>query len=99
MRFWADNSDYRKAVMDQNSTPANPAPITPLSSFDARVWARSFIEHNKIDPSIARDEETMVTWFANALMRGYDEYANIDWVKRAGRARALLFESQAVRKT
>ncbi len=51
-------------------------PSNPLPSFDARVWARSFMEHNAINPDIARDEETMVTWFANALMRGYDEHAN-----------------------
>lgn len=42
-------------------------------SFDARVWARAFVERVKEDPSIATDEATMVGWFANALMRGYDE--------------------------
>lgn len=37
-------------------------------SFDARVWAKAFCEDN---PEM--DEETMIAWFANALMRGYDE--------------------------
>ncbi len=47
-----------------------------LKSFDARDWARHFVAHVKANPSIATDEETMATWFANSLMRGYDEHAN-----------------------
>jgi len=42
-------------------------------SFDCRDWARAFIEHVKANPEIAIDEGTMQSWFANALMRGYDE--------------------------
>lgn len=49
-----------------------------LKSFDARDWARAFVAHVKANPAIATDEETMATWFANALMRGYDEAR---WVK------------------
>ena len=49
-------------------------PTNPLKSFDACVWAKSFIEHVNENPSIAMDEATMTTWFANAIMRGYDEY-------------------------
>lgn len=41
-------------------------------SFDARDWARAFVEYVRINPAIATDEGTMITWFANALMRGYD---------------------------
>lgn len=44
-----------------------------LMSFDARDWARHFISHVKANPSIPLDEGTMQSWFANALMRGYDE--------------------------
>lgn len=40
----------------------------PLPSFDARDWAEAFC---KVFPET--DEETVVTWFACALMRGYDE--------------------------
>ena len=45
-----------------------------LKSFDARVWAAEFVKHVAANPGIATDEETMTTWFANALMRGYEEY-------------------------
>ena len=44
-------------------------------SFDAAVWAKAFVEHVNRNPSIATDEGTMIGWFANALMRGYDEHA------------------------
>lgn len=44
-------------------------------SFDARDWAKAFVEHVKANPAIATDEDTMLAWFANALMRGYDEFA------------------------
>lgn len=37
-------------------------------SFDARVWAHAFCEAH---PEM--DEQVMAGWFANALMRGYDE--------------------------
>jgi hypothetical protein len=42
-------------------------------SFDARVWANEFVKHCLSNPLIASDRECMTTWFANALMRGYDQ--------------------------
>ena len=41
--------------------------------FDARVWAKEFIKSVKKKPSIATDEGTMIGWFANAIMSGYDK--------------------------
>ena len=41
-------------------------------SFDARDWAKEFVETVKRNPEIATDEGTMITWFANSLMSGYD---------------------------
>jgi hypothetical protein len=41
----------------------------PLPSFDARDWAAAFV---KTFPNTV-PEDVMLTWFANALMRGYDE--------------------------
>ncbi len=73
--------------------PAMP-PSNPLPSFDARVWARSFMDHNAVNPEIARDEETMVTWFANALMRGYDEHAHLELSERALAAPRKLTREQ-----
>ena len=48
-------------------------PSWPLPSFDAREWAKSFVELVRRKPEIATDEATMTTWFAGALMRGHDE--------------------------
>lgn len=53
------------------------ATTNPLQSFDALDWAREFMRL-LIDGTFARngglDESLMLTWFANALMRGYDEH-------------------------
>ena len=35
--------------------------------FDAKIWAKEFCKLNT-----ASDERTMVSWFANAIMAGYD---------------------------
>lgn len=43
-------------------------------SFDARVWAKAWLEIIAEHPEVPTDEGTMIGWFANALMRGYDEY-------------------------
>lgn len=56
-------------------------PDWPLPSFDAKDWAEDFCKRFKVvrraadgmlisDPG---DEGLMTTWFANALMRGFDE--------------------------
>lgn len=42
-------------------------------SFDARVWAQEFVKVVKKNPSISTDEGTMIGWFANAIMSGWDE--------------------------
>lgn len=44
-----------------------------LKSFDARDWAKAFVAHVHQYPGIPTDEATMTGWFANALMRGFDE--------------------------
>ena len=52
--------------------PLEPLP-SPHDSFDAMVWAKSFVAHVERNPSIPSDVGTMLAWFAGALMRGYDE--------------------------
>jgi hypothetical protein len=42
-------------------------------SFDARDWAAEWLEVIKNHTDIPTDEGTMISWFANALMSGYDE--------------------------
>jgi hypothetical protein len=44
-----------------------------MHSFDARDWAKAFVEHVRADSGIAFDESAMIGWFANAIMRGYEE--------------------------
>jgi len=56
------------------NTPPEGRPDWPLPSFDARDWARAFckvVKEKGFDP--IKDEDWIVTWFANALMRGYDQ--------------------------
>jgi hypothetical protein len=41
-------------------------------TMDAQVWARKWMEITKDRPEITTDEGTMICWFANAIMAGYD---------------------------
>jgi hypothetical protein len=66
MKYWRVISDPQAHRDDPN---------WPLPSFDARDWAKSFCETAAAHGHSGIDEEWMVTWFANALMRGYDEHA------------------------
>lgn len=65
------NGDHAEFEREHANTLPEQRPDWPLPSFDARDWAKAFC---KLNPSM--DEETMITWFANALMRGYDECAS-----------------------
>jgi hypothetical protein len=40
---------------------------------DAQVWATRWLEIIAENPSIPTDEGTMIGWFANAIMAGYDQ--------------------------
>jgi hypothetical protein len=62
-------------VIAQN-TVKSPETAHLYESFDAQDWAKAFVSIAKANPSVPFDEETMVTWFASALMRGYDEHAS-----------------------
>jgi hypothetical protein len=42
-------------------------------SFDARDWVNEWRETLKTAPTISWDNDTMLTWFSNALMAGFDE--------------------------
>jgi hypothetical protein len=44
-------------------------------SLDAREWAAAFMRFNA-KHDIAADEGTMLSWFANAIMRGWDGHAH-----------------------
>ena len=62
------NGDHAEFEREHADTKPEDRPDWPLPSFDARDWAKAFC---KRFPDM--DEQVMVGWFANALMRGYDE--------------------------
>ena len=41
-------------------------------TMDAQVWVQKWMETIKEHPNIPTDEGTMVGWFANAIMAGWD---------------------------
>jgi hypothetical protein len=69
------NGDHAQFEIEHTNTPKEDRPDWPLPSFDARDWAAAFCKIAKKHGHDI-DEEWMVTWFANALMRGYDEHAS-----------------------
>lgn len=62
------NGDHAEYEIENANTPPKERSNWPLPSFDAKDWAEAFCKRH---PTM--DEGTMLTWFANALMRGYDE--------------------------
>ena len=65
-------------------------------SMDAREWARSFIDYVKRNPSLATDEGVMIAWFANSIMRGYDEGTRREIERQLERSTFELSGSEAV---
>jgi hypothetical protein len=64
------NGDHLEYELANKDTPLKERSDWPFPSFDARDWAEAFCERN---PSV--DVGVALSWFANALMRGYDEAA------------------------
>jgi hypothetical protein len=64
------NGDHAEFEAEHANTPPHKRPDWPLPSFDARDWAAAFLKYH---PDKGLDEGDMIGWFANALMRGYDE--------------------------
>lgn len=55
--------------------PDRNNPNWPLPSFDAKDWAEAFCKTAEKLGHPGIDEDWVMGWFANALMRGYDEHA------------------------
>lgn len=51
---------------------AKRRPGYPSGEWDALKWAEEFVRIAQENPAIATDEGTMLGWFANAIMTGYD---------------------------
>jgi hypothetical protein len=62
------NGDHAEFEQEWAGRDPRERPDWPYPSFDARDWAAAFC---KLNPEM--DEGVMLAWFANALMRGYDE--------------------------
>lgn len=67
------NGDHAEFEAEHANTPPHERPDWPLPSFDARDWAAAFCKTAGKLGHLGIDEAWMVGWFANALMRGYDE--------------------------
>ena len=70
-QLWDALWDWMEARRLDRETPEPDQSFT--QSFQAEPWALAFIAIVRRNPSIATDEGTMLGWFANAIMRGYDE--------------------------
>lgn len=80
------NGDHAEFEREHANTPPHERPDWPLPSFDARDWADAFcggaFASQYSCNGMPIDRDTMVTWFANALMRGYDERTAQERVNR-----------------
>jgi hypothetical protein len=56
---------------------------------DARRWTSAWLETIATNPAIPTDEGTMIGWFANSIMAGYDEAMRRS-TRRADRLRSAL---------
>lgn len=70
------NGDHAEFERDWADKKPQDRPDWPLPSFDAAEWAKAFcqIKERQGWTLADIDEGLMTTWFANALMRGYDEH-------------------------
>lgn len=72
------NGDHAEFERGHANTPPHERPDWPLPSFDARDWAQHFCKvagdlGYKNAEGKPVDEGWMISWFANSLMRGFDE--------------------------
>lgn len=69
------NGDHLEYEIENANTPPKERSDWPLPSFDARDWAEAFCKIAK-QQGHDIDEGWMISWFAGALMRGFDEHAS-----------------------
>ena len=77
------NGDHAEFEREHANTPPKERPDWPLPSFDAKDWAQAFCRRFMVmnragydTGPVDDDEGLMITWFAGALMRGFDEHAS-----------------------
>lgn len=74
------NGDRLAFEIEHADTPPHERPDWPMPSFSAADWAAEFVKiatrRGYADgDGKPIDEAWMISWFAGALMRGYDEHA------------------------
>jgi hypothetical protein len=72
-------SDYGGVYLRDRPNPDYDPDAEPpfTESFNSHDWAKAFVATVTAHPEYATDEMMMTEWFANALMRGYDERSRI----------------------
>ena len=69
----ADEAMQRRVlVYERKAMPQADGNSFP-NTMDAQVWTREWLRTIKEHPGIPTDEGTMLSWFANAIMAGWDE--------------------------
>lgn len=83
----------------RNAMPEQSELNDLITSFDAAVWAKRFVEVARNNPDIPTDEETMIAWFSNAIMTGYDAGAKEALPSQSGSPQSFLAEkTKLIRK-
>jgi hypothetical protein len=72
--YWEGKATKPTMLMANLGLQYLPKNLDVHRSFDARIWASHFLDTLRDNPDIILDHSLMTTWFANALMRGYDEH-------------------------
>lgn len=60
------NGDHLQSLIDGEEPPLL------VGDMDARHWVEAWLRITKEKPHIPSDYGTMIGWFANAIMTGYD---------------------------
>ena len=74
---WEEDAFYKKYEYDNPISDELPKKELSKSklpqSFDARDWVNEWRETLRSAPTISWDDATMLSWFSNAIMAGFDE--------------------------
>jgi len=91
------NGDHAEFEAEWAGRPKEDRPDWPYPSFDGRDWAKAFCKVANAHGYKAADgspisEDFALSWFCNALMRGFDE-AHLRAMRDVGRSGWLSLKS------
>lgn len=65
-----------------------------IGETDAQVWTRHWLKTIADNPTIPTDEGTMIGWFANAIMAGYDHGRRVEQQRNiVEKLREIIFQA------